>query len=108
MPKYVASLTARAPLEWNATLLEGDLEERIRRLKAEGRRNLIVSGIGELAHWLRTMGLLDELWFWLNRSIWPSGPRIFGGVGPLRLELVSATTYRSGIVWLRYRPAQDA
>jgi dihydrofolate reductase len=104
MPKHVASRTLSGPLEWNATLIEGDLEGRMKRLKAEARANLIVSGIGELAHSLTRMGLVDEFWFWLNPSIWPTGPRIFEGVGPVRLELVSATTYRSGVVWLRYQP----
>jgi hypothetical protein len=29
MPKYVASGTLRGPLEWNATLLEGDLAQGV-------------------------------------------------------------------------------
>ena len=28
-------------------------------------------------------------------------------MGPVRLELVTSTPYRSGVVWLRYRPAGD-
>ena len=104
MPKYVASRTLHGPLEWNATLIEGDLEGRMREIKAETESNLVISGIGELAHALSNMGLVDEFWFWLNPFIWPTGPRIFDGVGPIRLELTSATTFRSGMVWLRYRP----
>ena len=34
-----------------------------------------------------------------------TGPRIFDGVGPVRLELVASTPYRPGVLWLRYRPA---
>ena len=48
MPKYVASTTLRAPLEWNATLLEGDLAESITRLKVEHDRTLVAVGAGEL------------------------------------------------------------
>ena len=33
MPKYVASRSLQAPLEWNATLLEGDLAESMTALK---------------------------------------------------------------------------
>ena len=29
MPKYVVSRTLREPLEWNATLLDGDLAESV-------------------------------------------------------------------------------
>ncbi len=33
MPKYVGSNTLSGDLEWNATLLEGDLEDSIPKLK---------------------------------------------------------------------------
>jgi dihydrofolate reductase len=107
MPKYVASRTLSEPLEWNATLIKGDVDEAVPRLKAELGGNLIVSGCGEFAHTLTRQGLVDEFWFWINPSIWPTGPRIFDGVGPVRLELVTSTPYRSGVLWLRYRPAAD-
>ena len=105
MPKYVASRTLEGPLEWNATLIEGELDQAVPALKADHRGNLIVSGCGELAHTLPRLGLVDEFWFWVSPSLWPTGPRIFDGVGPVRLELVAATPYRSGVLWLRYRPA---
>ena len=107
MPKYVASRTLSGPLEWNAALIEGDVTERMRGIKSEHEANLIISGVGELAHTLTDAGLVDEFWLWVNPSIWPSGPRIFEGVGPVRLELVSVTPFRSGVVWLRYRPASE-
>jgi dihydrofolate reductase len=108
MPKYVASRTLHDPLEWNAKLLEGDLDERVKALKPEHQSNLIISDVGELAHTLTTKGLVDEFWFWVSPYRWPSGPRIFDGVGPVRLELISITPYRSDVVWLRYRPTNDA
>jgi hypothetical protein len=52
MPKYVASRSLPEPLEWNATLLEGDL-----------------------AHALTALGLVDEFWFWVSPSLWPAGPK---------------------------------
>lgn len=107
MPKYVASRTLSEPLAWNSTLLEGALEERIRGLKTEHQANLIISGVGEMAHTLTEAGLVDEYWFWVSPSIWPDGPRIFEGVGQVRLELISVTPFRSGVVWLRYRPLTD-
>ena len=106
MPKYVASRTLRGPLAWNATLLEGDLAESIVALK-DRHGLLVVSGAGELAHALTTLGVVDEFWFWVSPSLWPAGPRIFGGVGPVRLELIGSTTFGSGVVRLAYRPAAD-
>jgi dihydrofolate reductase len=107
MPKYVASRSLRAPLEWNATLLEGDLAESIAAIKERHQRTLVAVGAGELADELIRQGLIDEFWFWVSPWIWPAGPRIFEGVGPVRLELIGATTFGSGVVRLAYRPAAD-
>jgi dihydrofolate reductase len=106
MPKYVASRTLRGPLAWNATLLEGDLAESVAAIK-ERHGLLLVSGAGEFAHSLTGLGLVDEFWFWVSPYLWATGPRIFDGVGPVRLELISATTFHSGVLRLAYRPAPD-
>jgi dihydrofolate reductase len=106
MPKYVASRTLQAPLGWNATLLEGDLAESVTALK-ERHGLLIVSGAGELAHDLTAKGLVNEFWFWVSPYLWHAGPRIFDGVGPVRLELIGSMTFPSGVVRLAYRPASD-
>ena len=106
MPKYVASRGLQEPLEWNATLLKGDLAQSVTALK-ERHGLLIVSGAGELAHDLTAQGLVDEFWFWVSPYLWPTGPRIFDGAGPVRLELIGSTTFGSGVVRLAYRPTLD-
>jgi dihydrofolate reductase len=95
MPKYVASRSLQEPLEWNATLLKGDLAESIRAIK-DRHGLLFVSGAGALTHDLTALGLVDEYWFWVSPALWPAGPRIFDGVGPVRLELIGSTTFPSG------------
>lgn len=105
MPKYVASTTLRAPLGWNATLLEGDLATSIAAIKEEHDRTLVAVGAGALLRSLIDADLVDEYWFWVSPAVWPQGPRILDGVGPIRLELIGATTFRSGVVQLAYRPA---
>ncbi len=107
MPKYVASRTLRGPLAWNATLLEGDLAQSITALKERHAGDLVVTGAGELAHALTGLGLVDEFWFWVSPYLWPAGPRIFDGVGPVPLELIGSTTFASGVARLAYRPAPD-
>jgi dihydrofolate reductase len=106
MPKYVASRSLQEPLEWNATLLKGDLAESVAAVK-DRHGLLVVSGAGELAHALAADGLVDEYWFFVSPYLWPAGPRIFDGVGPVRLELIGSTTFPSGVVRLAYRPAPD-
>jgi hypothetical protein len=54
---------------------------------------------GGLAHARTTQGLVDELWFWVSPYLWASRPRIFDGIGPLRLELIGSTTFTSGCGW---------
>ena len=105
MPKYVASRTLHGPLPWNATLLEGDLAASVMALKDRHDGTLIVSGAGELARELTTQGLVDEFWFWVSPYLWQTGPRIFDGVGPVRLELIGSTTFPSGVLRLAYRPS---
>jgi dihydrofolate reductase len=106
MPKYVASRSLRGPLAWNATLLEGELAESVPAIK-DRHGLLVVSGAGELAHALIGLGLVDEFWFWVSPYLWASGPRIFDGVGSVRLELIGSTTFPSGVLRLAYRPAPD-
>ena len=92
-------------MEWNATLLEGDLADSVSSLKDNHQGNLVVSGGGELARELIAQGLVDEVWFMVSPYLWASGPRIFEDVGAVRLEVVSTTTFPSGVVLLCYRPA---
>jgi dihydrofolate reductase len=108
MPKYVASRTLSGPLTWNATLLEGDLADSVGEIKDRHHGTLIVTGAGELARSLMTQGLVDEVWFTVSPYLWASGPRIFDDLGAVRLELVATTTFPSGVVLLRYRPAPTA
>ena len=108
MPKYVASRRLTGQLDWNATVIDGELDQAVPVLKEQHQGNLVITGCGSFAHELTRLGLIDEFWFWIHPSIWAEGPRILDGVGPVRLKLVSATPYRSGVVWLRYRPDTSA
>jgi dihydrofolate reductase len=51
MPKFVASRTLRGSLDWNATLLEGDVAMTV-KLKAEASGDLLIYGSGELVNTL--------------------------------------------------------
>ena len=72
MPKYVASRTLSAPLEWNATLLEGDLATACAASRTS-TGNLIVTGAGELARELMAQGLVDEVWLTVSPYLWGPG-----------------------------------
>ena len=103
LPKYVASRTLEEPLTWNASLIRGDLSEAIKALKERHRGNLISFGAGELAFELVRRGLVDEIHFWVDPAVWGDGDRPFHG-GRVRMQLVSATAFDSGVALLVYRP----
>lgn len=107
LPKYVASRTLHEPLTWNASLIDGDLTAVITALKERHRGNLISFGAGELAFELVRRGLVDEIHLWVDPAVWGDGERVFHGQR-VRMELISATTFDSGVALLIYRPADES
>jgi dihydrofolate reductase len=103
LPKFVASRTLREPLEWGATLIEGDALDGVARLKADIDGDLVLIGCGELARGLVSAGLVDELVFWVHPVLWGVGTRPLEG-DTRRLELLGSDTFDSGVTRLRYRP----
>jgi len=102
MPKYVASKSLSTPLQWNATLLQGDVAEAIAKLKQEPGRDLLQYGIGELTHTMLQHGLVDELRLLVYPFAFGDGPRIFERMGVTPLELVETKRFSSGVVLLSY------
>jgi dihydrofolate reductase len=107
MPKYVASRTLKEPLQWNATLIKGDVAEEIRRLKQESGKSLLQYGVGELAHTMLKHGLVDELRILMFPFSFGEGPRIFEHMGVNTLKLLETKTFSSGAVALHYQPLES-
>jgi dihydrofolate reductase len=106
LPKYVGSNTLSGDLEWNSTLLEGDLEDAIPKLKDEVAGDLFVHGSGEFAYALAEQGLIDEYEVYLNPIVWGQGNvHVLGDRGTVRLALEDVQRFDSGVVLLTYRPA---
>lgn len=109
MPKYVASRTLSGDLDWNATLIEGDLEDSIPRLKHEVDGDLFMHGSGELAYFLAAKGLIDEYEIYLNPLVWGRGNvHLLGDRGTVRMVLEDVQRFDSGVVRLAYLPAPQA
>lgn len=99
MPKYVATRSVLGPLGWNATAIEGDAVEGVRRLKAEHAGDLVMSGCGELAREL-IQGRLGGRALLLDPPAHPGTrrPPVRGGHGP-------GAAHRGEAVRLRRHPA---
>jgi dihydrofolate reductase len=108
IPKFVVSRTLREPLTWNARLVREDVAEQVGELKQQHTGNLLSYGFGELAHYLAGQGLLDEIRFWLHPVVWGDGLRpLSTGLSPVKMRLIGATTFSSGVVQISYEPLRD-
>jgi dihydrofolate reductase len=109
LPKYVVSSTLGDPAWANTTVLEGDVVQAIRDLKARPGNELQVHGSGELLRFLLDHDLVDRL----NLEIFPvivgAGARLFPERGlDTGLELVASRTTPSGVQISTYHPAGRA
>jgi dihydrofolate reductase len=117
IPKYVVSRTLsaeEASSRWNNTTLLGgggvDAIEAIRSLRTSGGDGgLQVWGSASLARQLVELDLVDEYWLMLEPILLGGGKTIFPSDGRARrLELVSVTPARTGVLICAYRPSGPA
>ena len=103
--KYVASTTLSNPLPWqNSTLITGEVPAAVARLKAEGGKDLVVLGSGELLRSLMQHRLVDEYVLLIHPLVLGSGRRLFPDAGAFeKLTLVSAIPTTTGVAIATYR-----
>jgi dihydrofolate reductase len=104
MPKYVVSSTLTDP-EWNnSTVLKGDLNEEIPRLRAEHPGDIVVHGSAQLVQGLLEDELVDELRLMVYPVVLGSGKRLFGETTNKKpLELVDSKVVGDGVTILTYQ-----
>jgi dihydrofolate reductase len=107
IPKYVASTTL-GEVGWNATLLAGDVAQRVAELKRLPGGYLLKYGTGSLDETLLAHGLIDEFRIWVVPVTTGPGQRLFEGVAQASLRLTGSTTLSTGVVVLRYAPGDIA
>jgi dihydrofolate reductase len=102
--KHVASTTLEE-LGWeNSKLIEGEVPEGVRALKAMDGPELQVHGSGNLIQTLLEHGLVDEFRLWIFPLALGGGKRLFeGGTVPAGLELTSSEVSSTGVILATYR-----
>jgi dihydrofolate reductase len=105
--KYVVSKTLKNP-EWqNTTVINGDVVEKVRKLKYQPGKNIAVLGSGELVQTLIRNDLVDEYFLTVYPIVLGGGKKLFREFEEIKpLELVDSKTSSTGGVLLTYRPAQ--
>ncbi|HEX8037329.1 MAG TPA: dihydrofolate reductase family protein [Ktedonobacterales bacterium] len=106
--KYVAS---HAPMElpWEpSVLLQGDIVDEVKKLKAQDGPELQVHGSGNLIQTLLKHDLVDELWLKIFPITLGTGKRLFGeGTAPAAFTVREAKTSPLGVIVASYERAGD-
>jgi dihydrofolate reductase len=106
--KHVASRTLEA-VEWsNSTLIEGDVADYVRELKAGDGPELQVHGSPGLIQTLLEHDLIDEYRLWLFPVALGAGKRFFGeGTVPVALKLIESKVSKTGVTINVYERAGE-
>jgi dihydrofolate reductase len=105
LPKFVASTTLQEPLEWNSTLLEGDIADAVADLKAQPGDDILIYGSGALVNTLVPRNLIDEYRLMIYPLVLGRGKRYFrDGHDKTTLALKRSETSSTGVTMLVCEP----
>lgn len=105
MPKYVVTATLQK-LEWSGSIpIKGNVEEEVKKLKAQPGRDLLLAGSGRLFNSLMRAGLIDLYRFMIHPIVVGKGRKLFTDEDAKRdLKLAGIKTFSKGIVVAEYVP----
>lgn len=107
-PKHIASKTLNEVSWSNSSLIEGELIEAARELKASDGPDLVVLGSGSVVAQLAEVGLIDEFQFVVAPIALGGGRTPFEGMNQkLALRLTESRTFQNGKVFVRYEVADN-
>lgn len=105
LPKFVASTTLAGPLEWNSTLLAGDLAGAVAELKDQPGGDILVYGSSELVNALMPLDLVDEYRLMVYPVVLGRGKRLFHDDNDrTTLALKGSQTSSTGVTMLVLEP----
>jgi len=104
-PKHIVS-RGNPDMGPNATLVQGDVVDAVRRLKAQPGRYIGLGCGADLLATLTRAGLIDDYRLLVTPTALGAGKSLFAALdAPLRLDLKGTRTFSSGSVLLEYVPA---
>jgi len=109
MPKYVVSSTLESP-EWNnSTVLKGNVQEAVAKVRQEQDGDIVVHGSAQLVRALVEHDLVDELRLMVFPVVLGSGKRLFDETSDKKpLRLVDSKFVGDGVAILVYQPAEGS
>jgi dihydrofolate reductase len=106
--KIVVSTTMEST-DWDGTLIiNRDVLESIRKLKASPGKDIVVFGSPTLAHFLIQHDLIDEFRISITPVVLGGGIPLFKDVKDrIRMKLLASRTLPSGVITLHYERVRD-
>jgi dihydrofolate reductase len=107
--KYVVSTSLQEAKWQNSEIISGDVTRQLTDIKAQDGGDITMSGSATTVRWLLRQGLLDELNLLVHPIVIGDGmARLFPPDEPsIPLELLTAQTFKTGVLNLSYGPARD-
>jgi dihydrofolate reductase len=104
MPKVVVSATLQEATWDNTTIVNADVDARLRTLKEQPGRNIQVIGSAKLTSYLVQASLLDELRVMVSPVLLGSGIPAFPVAAQVSMELAQSRQFGNGNMLLTYWP----
>ena len=106
LPKFVVSTTLEEAGWNNSSLIKGNVEEEVSRLKQQSGRDILIAGSGKVVRSLMQYGLVDEYRLLVYPVVLGSGKHLFADGRNATLKLAETKSFSSGVVLLQYQPAK--
>ncbi len=106
MTKYVTSKTLKKHKWKNTVFLDGDVADKIKKLKKQNGPDLYVHGSGNLIQTLLKHDLVDEFWLKIFPVTLGKGKRLFDRETiPAAFKLIDSKTSPSGVIIATFKRA---
>ncbi|HEX6430631.1 MAG TPA: dihydrofolate reductase family protein [Niastella sp.] len=88
----------------NTIIISNDIEFRVKSLKQQAGKEIIIFGSPSASHTLMQHGLIDEFWLFVNPILIGKGIPLFKHIQQTtELKLVTTNVFDSGVVCLQYQ-----
>lgn len=101
--KIVLSKTLKADNLIKTTIISEDMPGKVRDLKQQSGKNILVFGSPAVSRQLMQLDLLDEYWIFINPVIFGAGIPLFQSAVKHRLKMLTVATFGNGEVAVNYR-----
>jgi len=102
--KVILSKTMEGQQLPNTVIISDNIEHRVKALKQQAGKEIIIFGSPSASHTLMQYGLIDEFWLFVNPILLGQGIPLFKNIQQTtELKLVTTATFDSGVVCLHYQ-----